>query len=242
MSKMKQFQYGLLAAIVFLCVGAVGYYTIDDLTNNAAPGAGTIIEVYDPTATPKSGKITLNSDGFRTAIGLTYPTLTNLLLFPGDSTQFMDGYSDWRVLTIADISDFDEDAITNAIGMNLQGEFDAKQPTNNILTRLGSAPVTITFADPLPTDASLGCYFRATLTDNFTLANPINPLDGQRILWELIQDGTGSRLITLGDKFALGSDITAVTLTTTLNKRDFLTAVYNSTADKWYVVGLSKGY
>jgi len=53
-----------------------------------------------------------------------------------------------------------------------------------------------------------------TLTNDFTLSNPTGAVDGQRIIWELIQDGTGSRLITLDTKFVAGPF--TVTLTTTL--------------------------
>ena len=60
----------LLFALALIGIGATTY-TITQLTENATPGAGTIIEIYDPTATPKSGKITLNSAGFRTAAGVT---------------------------------------------------------------------------------------------------------------------------------------------------------------------------
>jgi len=104
------------------------------------------------------------------------------------------------------------------------------------------SPVTLTDAATVATDASLGNHFRVTLAGNRTLGNPTNPTDGQRCVWELIQDATGSRTLTLGSAFALGSDITAVTLTTTASKRDFLSAVYNSTATKWYVVAFIKGY
>lgn len=97
-------------------------------------------------------------------------------------------------------------------------------------------------ASLVATDANLGNYFRVAATANFTLSNPTNPSDGQVIEWEIIQDATGSRVMTLGSKFALGTDITSATLTTTLNKRDFLTARYNSTADKWYIRGFIKGY
>ncbi len=101
---------------------------------------------------------------------------------------------------------------------------------------------TLTDAASVATDASLGNHFRLTTTQNFTLSNPTNPTDGQRVVWEIIQDGTGSRTITLDTKFQLGSDISSVTLTTTASKRDFLTAIYNVVADKWYVVGFAKGY
>jgi hypothetical protein len=115
------------------------------------------------------------------------------------------------------------------------------QPLTALLSAF-TAAVTLSDAATIATDASLGHRFRVTLGDNRTLGNPTNAYNGQQLVWEIIQDGTGSRTITLDSKFALGTDITAVTLTTTINKRDFLTAIYNSTADKFYVVGFVKGY
>jgi hypothetical protein len=94
----------------------------------------------------------------------------------------------------------------------------------------------------IATNASLGSHYRVTLGGNRTLGNPTNGTDGQKIVWELIQDGTGSRTITLDTKFALGSEISSVVLTTTAGKRDFLGAIYNQSTDKWYVVALAKGY
>jgi hypothetical protein len=108
--------------------------------------------------------------------------------------------------------------------------------------QFGGASVPLTDAATIATDASLGHRFRVTLAGNRTLGNPTNGYDGQQITWEIIQDTNGSRTLALDTKFALGTDITSTTLTTTLNKRDFLTAQYNSTADKWYVLGFVKGY
>lgn len=100
----------------------------------------------------------------------------------------------------------------------------------------------LTDAATVATDAALGHRFRVTLGGNQTLGNPTNGYDGQQIVWELIQDGTGSRTITLGTKFTFGTTITAVVLTTIPSQRDFLTAIYNATTDKFYVVGFVKGY
>jgi hypothetical protein len=108
--------------------------------------------------------------------------------------------------------------------------------------RVVTPSVALTDASTIATDASLGNYFRVTLGGNRTLGNPTNASDGQRIIFEFIQDGTGSRTLAYDTKFAFGTDITAATLTTTINKRDFLTVIYNSTADKFYVVGFVKGY
>lgn len=102
--------------------------------------------------------------------------------------------------------------------------------------------VAVTDAATITTDASAGNYFRVTLAGNRTLANPTNPSDGQRIVWELIQDGTGTRTLAYDTKFAFGTDIPSATLTVTASKRDFLTVLYNSTADKFYVVAFVKGF
>lgn len=103
-------------------------------------------------------------------------------------------------------------------------------------------PADLTDQATIATDASLGNHFRVTLGGNRTLGNPSNPTDRQRVIWELIQDATGSRTITLGSAFALGTDLTAITLTTTASKRDFMGAIYNSSTSKWYVTAFIKGY
>lgn len=100
--------------------------------------------------------------------------------------------------------------------------------------------VTLTDAANIATDAALGDHFKVTLGGNRTLDNPTNPTDGQVILFEFIQDGTGSRTITLGSDFIFGTDVTSVTLTTTASKRDFMVCKYRGS--KWCVLGFSRGY
>lgn len=108
-----------------------------------------------------------------------------------------------------------------------------------------SQVVTLTDAANISTDAALGNRFRVTLAGNRTLAPPTNPTADQQCVWEFVQDGTGSRTITLDTGtggFAFGTDITAITLTTAANKRDFMTATYNATLNKWLVIGFIRGY
>jgi hypothetical protein len=113
---------------------------------------------------------------------------------------------------------------------------------NPLLDVVPWPPVTLTDAATIVTDASLGNHFRVVLGGNRTLGNPTNPTDGQRVTWELIQDATGTRTLALGSAFALGTSFSSITLTTTLNKRDFLGAIYNSITSLWYVVAFMKGY
>ncbi len=106
-------------------------------------------------------------------------------------------------------------------------------------------PVTLTDAATIAVDASLGNHFRVTLGGNRILGNPTNPIDGQKILLEVIQDGTGSRALSLteiGSVYAFGTDIPSITLSTAINKRDFVALVYNSTAAKWFVIAFNKGF
>lgn len=116
---------------------------------------------------------------------------------------------------------------------------------DNTVTVTGSfvpTETTLTDAATIATDASVGNDFIVTLGGNRTLGNPTNPTHKQEITWWFVQDGTGSRTITLDTKFGFGTDITGVTLTTTAGKRDKLKAEYDSVSDKWYVTGFIRGY
>lgn len=114
-------------------------------------------------------------------------------------------------------------------------------------SNLGAAtqltPQTLTAGATVTIDASLGDTFLLTANQNFTLANPINPTNGQRIIVRILQDATGGRTLTLDTKWRLGTDLTApLVLTVTANKTDYLGAYYDSTADKWDIIAFLRGY
>lgn len=102
-----------------------------------------------------------------------------------------------------------------------------------------AAPVALTDAATILVNAQLGFLFRVTLAGSRTIAAPSNPVDGQRITFELKQDGTGSRLITwtsTAGGFSFGGQ-SAPTLTTTAAKTDRVSFVYNAAANKWWYDG-----
>lgn len=111
--------------------------------------------------------------------------------------------------------------------------------TRGLITR---SVVTLTDAATIAVDAADGNCFRVTLGGNRTLGAPSNPIDGQRILLEVIQDATGSRTLAYNSVYAFGTDVVSPTLTTTASKRDFIGFIYNSTANKWYCLAVAKGY
>lgn len=90
-------------------------------------------------------------------------------------------------------------------------------------------------------DLSQGNTFRMRATGNFTLAVS-NPKDGQRATFIIRQDGTGSRTVTWPTAFrwlngtgATDSTTDKPTLTTTANKLDIISGIYDATLSLWWV-------
>lgn len=116
--------------------------------------------------------------------------------------------------------------------------------TNKTLTSpivRGAAVVALTDAVTISTDASLGNIFTVTLGGNRTISNPTNPTDGQKIVYRLKQDATGSRTITWGAAFRFGIDVPNPTLTTTAAKTDYIGFIYNGTDSTWDCLAVTRG-
>ncbi len=98
-----------------------------------------------------------------------------------------------------------------------------------------------TYASTVTLDCAVNSDFTVTLTGNVTLALT-GGSDGQRILVRIIQDGTGSRLLTLDTMVRLGTDVGSVTLSTTASKTDYLGFIVNIPDGKYDVVSFARGY
>lgn len=97
------------------------------------------------------------------------------------------------------------------------------------------SPVDLTEAATIATDASLGGVFRVTLTADRTLGNPTEGTDGQRAIWEIVQDGSGGHTLALGSDFVVGGR--TLDIDTDAGAHSFIDAIYNAGAAKWYVLG-----
>jgi hypothetical protein len=109
--------------------------------------------------------------------------------------------------------------------------------------------VPLTDASSVAVNAQLGNYFRLTMTSGVgasrTIAAPSNPVDTQLILFELIQDSTGSQTVTWtsgAGGYEWGTDVPVPTLTTTASKADYVGFVYNATANIWRGIAVARGY
>jgi len=101
---------------------------------------------------------------------------------------------------------------------------------------------TITFNTTMSANASSADHFVITATGSFLLNTASNATNGQKSIYEFIQDTSGSRTMTLGTGWNTGSTLTNVQLNQTASKRDFMTSYYNSTSNAHYVLGFVTGY
>ena len=113
--------------------------------------------------------------------------------------------------------------------------------------RVTAGVVAVAYAASVTLDASQGNHFRiAALTGNITLQVPTNAVDGQRILIEFLQDGTGGRTVTFttgsSGAFIFGTTLASITLSTSPNLRDLVGAVYNSAMARWMLVAFQGGF
>lgn len=106
------------------------------------------------------------------------------------------------------------------------------------------AALTVAGDGTIATDADESNWFRVTMTTDCpcTLSTPTNPTNGQIATWEVIQATGGNETLAYSAAFAYGTVVTSPTITATASKHDFLTAVYNSTTTKWYVLYVTQGY
>jgi hypothetical protein len=121
----------------------------------------------------------------------------------------------------------------DAAGTNVLSLYSSKRAV--VAGGLSAGVFALTDGASIATDANNGNLFTVTLGGNRTMSAPTNPTSGQVIRYRLKQDGTGTRLITWdtgtgGFRFSGG---TAPTLTTTINKTDYVTFIYNAADNKW---------
>jgi hypothetical protein len=87
----------------------------------------------------------------------------------------------------------------------------------------------------IATDCSKGkSFFIGAITGNVTISNPTNAQDDQVYTWHVLQDGTGTRTITLDTKFAKSA--TSFVPDTTASTATIFSARYSAANDKFYVI------
>ncbi len=138
---------------------------------------------------------------------------------------------------------------SSAVTVSMNNAFIAAADIPNPLTFPGAfSPKVITPAISTATfniNAALGNKFVIGLVHAScpcTIANPTNPVAGEKILFEILQSATGSDTIGTWDTaFNFGAQATP-TLTTTASKYDLVGFQYNGTSSKWEYLGSELGF
>lgn len=108
------------------------------------------------------------------------------------------------------------------------------------LADFGPAQI-ITDAATQTFDCTAGGSFQWTLGASRTMSEPTGMAGEQRLTIRVVQDATGSRLVTWPATFAWPA-ATAPTLTTTANKMDIVTGIWDATNSKWRMSATALNY
>jgi hypothetical protein len=114
------------------------------------------------------------------------------------------------------------------------------QPTPPAIVRTVAAPYAATVTPNANTTDVLNI---AALTGAITIAAPTGaPVDGQVLTIRMLQDATGTRVVTWNAIYAFGTDVTAAMDPTTGNAKWERIFEYNSTDVKWRATGIVRGF
>lgn len=117
----------------------------------------------------------------------------------------------------------------------LVGGVTAARLANTVTVGTLAGTGTIT---PVATTAST---FTMTVTGNVTLNGPSSPVNGQKVIFRILNDGVSTVTLATGaGNFRFGTDITAYTNSVSLT--DYVGAIYNSPATRWDVVSVIQGF
>lgn len=106
--------------------------------------------------------------------------------------------------------------------------------------RKAMSPVTLTDGATVAVDATKGTIFDLTMAGNRTLSNPTGAVSGQPLLFR-VKASAADRTLTLDTKFRFGTDITALSATTS-GKTDFIGAIYHAADDRFDIISYVKGF
>ena len=193
------------------------YIGLDDSADDLLIGLGSAVGTTPAIAIDENLQITTGGD---IIMGGATPTLTI-----GDA-----GAEDAKIVFDGNAQDFhiglDDSADDLVIGLgNALGTTPAISIAETLKTQFGGGAVgktsTANATGSTTLDYDANQNFVLTATGNITLANPSTETVGQTGFIAIIQDGTGSRTLTLGTDYESPAS-GGITLTTTANATDVL--------------------
>lgn len=107
-----------------------------------------------------------------------------------------------------------------------------------------AAPAVVYLVDrpTIRVDASLGNDFRVKISGDRRMGRPSNPVDGQKIIFQITQGAGGRHTITWQRGYAFSASLPQPDLSTRPGDTDLLGFIYNKALDRWLLAAYVKGF
>jgi hypothetical protein len=208
-------------------IAAISYSKLAALPSaNILVGSGANV----PTAVPVSGDVTLANTG---AINLINASVTGQPITGYVSGAGTVSATDTILQAINKINGNDALKMPLTGGTFTGAITEQKAAILNVSTPAGTGTVT--------PDATVGPTYEITVSGALTLNGPSSPVNGQKATFIIHNDASHSVTLATGaGNFTFGTDITSYANSVSLT--DVIGAIYNSGANRWYVVSVIKGF
>jgi hypothetical protein len=115
--------------------------------------------------------------------------------------------------------------------------------TSTVVTAGYVAPavVNLTDAATIAVNAALGNDFRVTIDASRAMGSPLNPVDGQRITFQITQGAGGNFTMAWSSAYHFGTAGPPV-LSTAGGGTDVVGFIYNAAKSAWLCVGSALGF
>jgi hypothetical protein len=102
--------------------------------------------------------------------------------------------------------------------------------------------VNLTDAATIVVDASLGNDFRVTIAGSRTMGTPVNPANGQQVIFQVTQGSAGPFELTWASGYEFPANLPQPSLSTGAGQTDLFGFVYNAADGTWLFVGFVNGF
>jgi hypothetical protein len=103
------------------------------------------------------------------------------------------------------------------------------------------AVVGLTDAATIAVDAALGNDFRVTIAGDRQMGSPANPVDGQRITFQISQGAGGGHILSWDSGYNFGA-VGAPALSVEAGQTDVFGFIYNAAKAGWLCAGTAVGF
>lgn len=194
-----------------------------------APGSAVAITL--PASVKKKLYMVFNNCGQDITIG--YATGTTALIKTGETRLIY-----CNVSAPGSVVQLSSNADASSLGGVASAAF-ARRDVANVFQKVNSSPWrTVTELPVTLIDASAGEHQKLTLTGNRTMGAPTTPTDGQPLVLQVIQDGTGGRTLSWNSVFLFTNGL-APTLSNVPGAIDMFIGYYDEATNKWLMAQLS---